>query len=164
MITTQALLNATQTLSFRLRNFIREISRLRSKWPKVSAILIIEGEIIITALIEKGWHTYSQRPTDAGPISTIISFPTSKQYTLIGKTEESNAHEEFDKAFEAMLFTFTDKAEFNQKIKFTKAGFTITGKINRKDFGLNWNAALETGGVMVSEEVRLAAEIQLVKG
>lgn len=45
-----------------------------------------------------------------------------------------------------------------------KAGFTITGKINRKDFGLNWNAALETGGVMVSEEVRLAAEIQLVKG
>ncbi len=45
----------------------------------------------------------------------------------------------------------------------TKAGFTITGKINRKDFGLNWNAALETGGVMVSEEVRINSEIQLVK-
>ena len=44
-----------------------------------------------------------------------------------------------------------------------KAGFTITGKINRKDFGLNWNAALETGGVMVSEEVRINSEIQLVK-
>lgn len=45
-----------------------------------------------------------------------------------------------------------------------KAGFSISGKINRKDFGLNWNAALETGGVLVSEEVKLSAEIQLVKG
>ena len=44
-----------------------------------------------------------------------------------------------------------------------KAGFTVTGKINRTDFSLNWNAALETGGVLVSEEVRLYAEIQLVK-
>jgi polyisoprenoid-binding protein YceI len=44
-----------------------------------------------------------------------------------------------------------------------KAGFTVTGKINRKDFGLNWNATLETGGVMVSEEVRINCEIQMVK-
>ena len=44
-----------------------------------------------------------------------------------------------------------------------KAGFTLTGKINRTDFNLNWNAALETGGVLVSEEVRLYAEVQLVK-
>jgi polyisoprenoid-binding protein YceI len=44
-----------------------------------------------------------------------------------------------------------------------KAGFTITGKINRTDFKLNWNAALETGGVLVSEEVKLQAEVQLVK-
>lgn len=44
-----------------------------------------------------------------------------------------------------------------------KAGFSISGKINRKDWGLNWNAALETGGVMVSDEVRLNAEVQFVK-
>ena len=44
-----------------------------------------------------------------------------------------------------------------------KAGFTISGKINRKDFGLTWNAALETGGVMVSEEVKINCEIQLIK-
>jgi polyisoprenoid-binding protein YceI len=44
-----------------------------------------------------------------------------------------------------------------------KAGLSIEGKINRKDFGLNWNAALETGGVLVSEEVKIAAEIQFVK-
>ncbi|HET8838804.1 MAG TPA: YceI family protein [Flavobacteriaceae bacterium] len=44
-----------------------------------------------------------------------------------------------------------------------KAGFSMSGKINRKDWGLNWNAALETGGVMVSDEVRINAEVQLVK-
>jgi polyisoprenoid-binding protein YceI len=44
-----------------------------------------------------------------------------------------------------------------------KAGFSVNGKFNRKDWGLNWNAALETGGVMVSDEVRLNAEIQIIK-
>ena len=44
-----------------------------------------------------------------------------------------------------------------------KVGFSLEGKINRKDFGLNWNAALETGGVLVSEEVKISAEVQFVK-
>lgn len=44
-----------------------------------------------------------------------------------------------------------------------KAGFSISGKFNRKDFGLNWNAALETGGVLVSDEVKIQAEVQFVK-
>lgn len=45
----------------------------------------------------------------------------------------------------------------------TKAGFSITGKLNRKDWGLTWNAALETGGVLVSEEVKLGIELQFIK-
>ena len=45
----------------------------------------------------------------------------------------------------------------------TKAGFTLAGKINRTDFGLNWNQALEAGGVLVSEEVKINAEVQFVK-
>lgn len=44
-----------------------------------------------------------------------------------------------------------------------KAGFTISGKINRKDWGLNWNAILETGGVLVSDEVRIHGELQFLK-
>lgn len=46
----------------------------------------------------------------------------------------------------------------------TKAGFTFEGKIKRSDFGLNWNAALETGGVLVSDDVKIAGELQFVKG
>lgn len=44
-----------------------------------------------------------------------------------------------------------------------KAGFSINGKINRKDFGLTWNAALEAGGVLVGDEIRLNLDVQLLK-
>ncbi|MGJ1203521.1 YceI family protein [Sphingobacterium lactis] len=43
-----------------------------------------------------------------------------------------------------------------------KAGYTVKGKINRNEFGLTWNAALETGGVMVSEDVKFQADLQFV--
>jgi polyisoprenoid-binding protein YceI len=45
----------------------------------------------------------------------------------------------------------------------TKAGFEINGKINRKDYGLNWNALTEAGGVVVSEEVRIHINVELAK-
>jgi polyisoprenoid-binding protein YceI len=44
-----------------------------------------------------------------------------------------------------------------------RAGFVITGKINRSDWGVNFNGVLETGGVMLGEEVRISSEIELVK-
>ncbi len=44
-----------------------------------------------------------------------------------------------------------------------KAGFSISTKINRKDWGLNWNSALETGGVLVGEEVKISGDLQFVK-
>ena len=46
----------------------------------------------------------------------------------------------------------------------TKAGFTIEGKISRKEFGLTWSAVTEAGSVVVSDEIRLHAEVQLIKG
>ena len=45
----------------------------------------------------------------------------------------------------------------------TKAGFEITGSVNRKDFGLNWNAVTEAGSIVVSETVRLIVDLQFVK-
>ena len=45
----------------------------------------------------------------------------------------------------------------------TKAGFTFSGKVNRTDFGLKWNVALETGGVLVGEDVKINGELQFVK-
>jgi polyisoprenoid-binding protein YceI len=45
----------------------------------------------------------------------------------------------------------------------TKAGFTATTRINRKDWGLNWNVALETGGVLVSDKIEVELDVQLVR-
>jgi polyisoprenoid-binding protein YceI len=43
-----------------------------------------------------------------------------------------------------------------------KAGFTVTGKINRSDWGLVWNSAIETGGLVVSDSLSIICEIQLI--
>ena len=45
----------------------------------------------------------------------------------------------------------------------TKVALAVSGAINRKEFGLTWNAALETGGVLVGEEIKLVAEMQLLQ-
>lgn len=42
-----------------------------------------------------------------------------------------------------------------------RAGFTITGKINRSDWDLVWNTAIETGGLMVGDEINISCEIEL---
>jgi polyisoprenoid-binding protein YceI len=45
----------------------------------------------------------------------------------------------------------------------TRVGVSATTKINRKDFGLTWNAALETGGILVGDEVTITLDVQFVK-
>lgn len=44
-----------------------------------------------------------------------------------------------------------------------KAGFEVTGKVNRKEFGLHWHAVTEAGGIVVSDEVRIHANVQFAK-
>jgi polyisoprenoid-binding protein YceI len=45
----------------------------------------------------------------------------------------------------------------------TRLGLSATTKINRKDYGLTWNSVLETGGVLVGEEVTISLEVQFIK-
>ncbi len=45
-----------------------------------------------------------------------------------------------------------------------RAGFSATGRINRREFGLTWNQALETGGFVVGDDIRIAIDVELVKG
>ncbi len=45
----------------------------------------------------------------------------------------------------------------------TVAGFSAEGKLNRKDWGLNWNVALEAGGVLVGDQIKLSLEVEAVK-
>src|SRR5579885_2348028 len=45
----------------------------------------------------------------------------------------------------------------------TRIGLSATTKINRKDYGLSWNAALETGGILVGDDVNITIEAQFIK-
>ncbi|MBK9285839.1 MAG: sugar transporter [Sphingobacteriaceae bacterium] len=83
-----------------------------------------EGEVLIKAEIEKGWHTYSQKPSD-GPIPTVFKFKINPGFELIGQTEESAAKEEFDKTFDTKVYVFDEHAEFKQKIKLNASQFEI---------------------------------------
>jgi thiol:disulfide interchange protein DsbD len=89
-----------------------------------------EGEITIIANIDKNWHIYSQDATKDGPIPTSFNFKPSKDFQLLGKPIEIGAHEIFDKTFEAKISSFSDRAEFKQKIKLTaKTGFVVSFKV-----------------------------------
>lgn len=88
--------------------------------------------------------------------STSMEKVDDENYTLIG-----------DLTIRGTTKQVTLKAEFGGIMGDfygnTKAGFDISGKINRQDFGLTWGAVTEAGGVVVSDEVRLAFNIQVAK-
>ncbi len=93
------------------------------------SISATEGEIVIIAAIEKGWHIYSQDTTSAGPVPTSFNFALNKSYLLVGKALEIGAQSIFDKTFEAQISSFSDKAEFKQKINLlSKQPLTISFK------------------------------------
>ncbi len=90
----------------------------------------------------------------------VISFKSTDYHASSGKITGDLTIRDVSKPVTFDIeFSGTNKDPWGNE----KAGFSISGKINRTDFGLNWNAALESGGVLVSEEVKLQAEIQLVK-
>ncbi|MDX2048266.1 MAG: YceI family protein [Chitinophagaceae bacterium] len=89
--------------------------------------------------------------------STDLVKKSNERYVLKGNLTIRN----FTKAVELDVeFNGTQKDPFYGK---TKAGFEINGKINRKEFGLKWDVLTEAGGAVVSEEVKIHANIQLVK-
>lgn len=93
-----------------------------------------------------------------------------KQLTFVGKKYEAdgeNARLHGDLTIRNTTKPITVQVEFGGIVVDpygqTKAGFTIAGKISRKEFGLTWSAVTEAGQVVVSDEIKLHAEIQLVK-
>ena len=87
--------------------------------------------------------------------------------TKIEKVDEENYHVFGNLTMKGVAKPVKLNVEYSGETKDPwggeRAGFVITGKINRTDWGINFNALLETGGVMVSEDVKINSEIQLVK-
>jgi polyisoprenoid-binding protein YceI len=100
-------------------------------------------------------------------------FFNGEEYPLlkfIGKKYESNGNEATvhgDLTIRDVTKPITLKVEFGGAVVDPwgqqRAGFTIDGKINRKDFNLMWDAVTEAGQVVVSNEIKIHGEVQLVK-
>lgn len=75
-------------------------------------------DLVLTADIEPGWHLYSQRVPEGGPIATTISFTEDPgSFQLLGSPEEGEGHEEFDNVFEMDIKYFETRAEFRQRVR-----------------------------------------------
>ena len=125
----------------------------------------IDASSINTEDEKRDGHLKSPDFFDVAKFPTLTFKSTSMKPTGKGKTAyevegELTMHGVTKKVkFLAIGAAKTVKDPYGQ----TKNGFKVTGTINRKDFGLTWNAALEAGGVMVSEEVNIVINIELNK-
>ncbi len=88
--------------------------------------------------------------------STSFSKKGDREYILKGDLTLHGVTKPVELAVE---YGGTAKDPYGQ----TKAGFEVTGKLNRSEYGLTWNAATEAGGVVVSDEVKLLATVQVIK-
>ena len=144
------------------RKFDAEILSNGEDFSNAKINAVIDASSIFTNNNDRDAHLKSADFFDAGNHnelrfeSTEVNKVDDENYqlkgnlTIKGKTNETTLDVEFGG---------TAKDPYGNE----KAGFSLSGKINRKDWGLNWNTALEAGGVMVSDEVKLLVEAQFVK-
>jgi polyisoprenoid-binding protein YceI len=144
------------------RKFAAEVNTIGTDFSTASVSLTIDVASIFTNSDDRDGHLKSPDFFDADNHKEITFTGTSMtkadddkfvltgDLTIKGHTRSVSLDVEFGG---------TNKDPWGNE----KAGFSVSGKIHRKDFGLNWNAALETGGVLVSDEVKINAEVQFVK-
>ena len=89
-------------------------------------------------------------------VSTSFTQKDEDEYTLVGELTMRGVSK-------SVTLSATYGGQMVDFYGNTKAGFEISGKVNRKDFGLNWSAVTEAGGVVVSDEVKLHFNIQIAK-
>ncbi|MBJ7879612.1 protein-disulfide reductase DsbD domain-containing protein [Gelidibacter salicanalis] len=100
------------------------------KWTtKTKKISETDYELIIVANIEQGYHLYSQKVPDNGPLPTVFIFENSDDYGLIGTTSEEEGRTVHDPTFEMEIKSFKNKATFKQLIKLKNKNSKIMAEI-----------------------------------
>ena len=89
-----------------------------------------EAVVLLKATIQPGWHIYSQKVKEGGPIKTSFVFTPSKNFALVGKTIEPKPATKFEKAFKMNVSYFEKEVVFQQKIKVKSTNaITVKGKL-----------------------------------
>lgn len=161
-------------LGFKIKHLM--ITNVTGYFPKFSVTAEVDGHDFTTAKIDAEVEVASINTNNEqrdGHLRNSDFFETEKFPTMRFKsTEIKKVDDDVFELFGDLTIKDTSKpvklvVEYSDIVKDpygnTKAGFSFSGKINRKDWGVSFNAALETGGVMLGEEVKIFGELQLIK-
>lgn len=160
-------------ITFKVRHLM--ISNVKGLFKTFDASIYTVGKDFLTAQIDL-WIDAASIDTGDENRDEHLKSPeffdvkNHKQITFISntikKTGDSNMYEVWgDLTIKEVTKNIKLNVEFGGIIKDPwgkeKAGFSVTGKINRTDWGLVWNNALAAGGLLVGEEVSIACELEL---
>jgi polyisoprenoid-binding protein YceI len=153
------------------------ISNVKGQFAKVSGTLTLDESELTNSRIEALIEAASIETRDAQRDAHLKSadfFDVEKFPTLAFQSSRISLVRDGELAVDGNLTIrdVTRKVTFNVEGPtppakdpwgHTRVAVSATTKINRKDFGLTWNAALETGGILVGDEVTITLDIQFVK-
>ena len=162
-------------ISFKVKHLM--ITNVKGVFKEFSASIYTTGEDFMTSEIDFSMDPASIDTRDAKrdehlKSADFFDVENHKQITFVGnsyeKVDDDGSYELYgDLTIKGITNQVKLDVEFGGVMKDPwgneKAGFTINGKINRKDWGLVWNTALESGGVLVGEDVRISCELELIK-
>jgi len=165
---------AHSEIQFRIRHLM--ITNVTGSFGKFTADVETKDEHFETAKIrfsaEVDSITTNNEQRD-GHLKSADFFETAKYPTLtfISNRFEKLSDEEYklsgDITFHGVTKNIQLKVEHGGVIQDpwgnTRTGFTVEGKISRKDFGLVWNAATEAGGLVVGDDVKIHASVEFIK-
>jgi polyisoprenoid-binding protein YceI len=165
---------AHSEIAFKVKHLM--ISNVKGTFKEFDASIFTTGEDFMTSEIDF-WLNPASIETGAADrdahlkSADFFDVENHKQITFIGNTYEKVDDDSYilygDLTIKGITKQIKLDVEFGGVMKDPwgneKAGFTINGKINRKDWGLNWNATLEAGGVLVGEEIKISCEVELLK-
>ena len=161
-------------ISFKVKHLM--ISNVKGTFKEFDATVYTDGDDFSTAAIE-----FSLKPASVdtgvadrdGHLKSPDFFDIEKYETIsfksesLTKVDDENYELSGDMTIKGITKNLKLAVEFGGVAKDpwgnSKAGFTLNGKINRKDWDLTWNSALEAGGVLVGETVNIICEVQLLK-
>lgn len=174
MATTWNLEPAHSELQFKVRHMM--ITNVTGHFTKFDATVETEGDDFTTAKVNftadvNSISTNNEQRDGHLKSDDFFSADKFSEIKFAGNKLEKVSDEEYklhgDLTIRDVTKPIVLNVEYGGTVKdpwgMTRAGFTVEGKINRKDYGLTWNTITEGGGVMVSEDVRLHANAEFVK-
>jgi polyisoprenoid-binding protein YceI len=174
-ITTWNIDPAHSVAEFKVKHMM--ISNVKGQFTKLSGVLVLDETSLGNSRVEVAIEAASIHTADAQRDAHLKSpdfFDVEKFPALTFKSKGIRIVRDGELSVEGDLTIHGVTHKVNFAVEGptppskdpwgnTRVGVSATAKINRKDFGLTWNAALETGGILVGEEVTITLEVQFVK-